>query len=256
MATNASEFTVQKNTAVVEQATADHSAAQIDEIERRAKAQVADVREQSARVEEAEKKSAGNSGSVEGQVYGDLALEATGLKLASTVIEFIDARLSDKTESASFSPNEKPRTIEEDIHTARRAPGVYRTPVKEKSYDDGNEDKKSKPFSVSSKEGILSRSNIAASSLKDQEKDALKTWDVPEKQSFAGVKMAKEMTVDLRNANEKSLESAIVARQQHSAVMNKINQIAPSMGLGSGPSIRPQDLLREAEQVAASGSVV
>ena len=60
------------------------------------------------------------------------------------------------------------------------------------------------------------------------------------------------MTFQAHYASEKALESAVVARQQHGAVFYKINQIAPGVSMGGGPSIRPQDLLREAEQVASS----
>lgn len=220
------EFVADQNAIYVPQATADMSSAQVDDIEHRAKAQAVQIEEKFAKVDSAEKGAADNA---EAKLFGDILMEGAGIKLASTVIDFLDTRLSDKTNDLnSSSPSSEPRTIEDEIKATN---GSFLEPKKQ--------------------EGLFSRANIAASSLNDQNKDALKTWDVPEKQDFSSVKLAKEITYEMSNANDLALQSTQAVRQQHSATMYKINQISPGMGMGSGPSIRPQDLLREAEQVAA-----
>ena len=62
--------------------------------------------------------------------------------------------------------------------------------------------------------------------------------------------MAKKMTFGQELSNEQALQSVHIARQQHSATMGMVNQMSPGLGLGSGPSIRPQDLLKEARDDA------
>lgn len=258
MATNATEFTVQKNTAPVSLAGPNSSLAEMDKIASSASAQVAHAREESARVDtQAVKGNAPPSQNIEAKVYGDLAMEATGVKLVSSVLEFVDARLSEKSQEDGFFGGVKPRTIEEDTHRAKHLqPGVHRAEVEEKHYDGAADILKTTHHSKNiNSDGVLSRSNIAVSSFKEQEKEALKTWDIPEKQNFAGVKFAKEVTFEMRNASEKALESVVVARQQYGATMHKINQIAPGMGMASGPA-RPYDLLRDAEEAASSSQGV
>ena len=115
MTVNTSEFTVSKNTSVfVEQATADQSAAQIDEIERRAKARVVEAREESARIDTQESNFSGNGIGSEGKVYADLAMEALGLKLVSSVTDFIGTRMSDKDQDDQGAQDTKrSRTMKE-----------------------------------------------------------------------------------------------------------------------------------------------
>jgi hypothetical protein len=240
------EFTVETNTANVEQATGDMSGAQIDDIERRAKAQVADVTEKSAKTDDAEKRGAGS----EAQVYGDLAMEALapGAKILTSVAEFLDTRMSEKGHDAEATASGKPRTIDEFVDDAKKAPGAYRAPADAKVYNGLSPGRVS--TKIEDKSEIVDRAGITAKSLNEQGKESLATWDVPD-QKMASVKLARQMTVDMRYSNEKALDSVHVARQQHAATQYKINQIAPGMGLGSGPTIRPQDLLREAEMVQA-----
>lgn len=244
MSTGTKEFTVDQNTAHVEQAVATMSPAQIDEIERRAKARVLDVREETARVDE-ESKQANAS---EGHVYGGLMVEAVapGAKILTTVAEFLDERVSEKPGRSFHEGKSKPRSIDDFVDDAKRPSGIYRAPAEARAYDGAAANSPRVPLRVvEDKTDIADRAGIAAKSLNDQGKDALSTWDVPEKK-LASVKLAKELTFDTRIANEKALDSVHLAREQHAAMKFKMGQMAPGMGLGSGPSIRPEDLLREA----------
>jgi hypothetical protein len=65
----------------------------------------------------------------------------------------------------------------------------------------------------------------------------------------AGVQIAKQLTFGLRNTNELALQSAQTARMENAAIHQRVNQLAPGLSLASGPTIRPDQLLREAELI-------
>ncbi len=244
MSSGTREFTVEQNTAHVEQAVPTMAPAQLDEIERRAKARVLDVREETARVDEESKHATAS----EGRVYGDLMVEAVapGAKLLTAVAEFLDERISEKPRTSFHEGKSAPRSIDDFVDDAKKPAGVYRAPAESKAYDGVAANSPRVPLRVvGDKTDIADRAGIAAKSLNEQGKESLSTWDVPDKK-MASVKLAKELTFDARIANEQALDSVHLAREQHAAMKFKMGQMAPGMGLGSGPSIRPEDLLREA----------
>jgi len=258
------EFTVDQNKGYVAPASKEASAAQLDEIERQARASVVSAKVETSRAESAEKDMAAKE-SPEAKLYGDTALDmfAPGLKMASVAVEGLDTRYSDtagldhKGSSADkpFGTAKNPITIEQDIKSVGRKPGAYRAPVGPTEVGVGSAGeqaiaKKSAPSgrkAPSAGEDLMARANIAETSLKDQGKDLLKSWDMPEKK-LASVSEAKKLTFGMQHANEKALESVYVARQNHQATLGKVQQMAPNLGLASGPSINPNTLLREAEQ--------
>ena len=258
-------FTVNQNTGYVEQATATMAAAQVDDIERRAKASVTTAKEESARAETAEKGLAGGKVASDpaAKVYGDMALDAIapGLKMAGAAVDIISERHSDREGAKVAHDISGGRTqgisqnaisIEEDIASAARKPGAYRMPTEQRAFGDTP----SKPGAsirtkATSGEDLMASANIATMSLKDQHKEAVGSWDVKEGSTkMAGVQLAKKLTFGQELSNEQALQSVYAARMQHSATIGMANQLSPGLSLSSGPSIRPQDLLKEARDDA------
>lgn len=236
------EFTVEKNTGHVEQATAAMGAGQLNDIEHRAKASVTTAKVESAKAEEAEKDAKGSS---EGRLYGDIAADAVGLKAVSAAVEMIGERIDDKGGASPFGG--KAVHIDADIAGANRSPGVYRSPAEQNAFG-ANTPAKTKSFAKAPHtEDLMASANIASLSLNGQGKEALGTWDVKETK-MDGVQAAKQLTFGQELANEKALASVHAARQQHSAMIGMANQMSPGLSLSSGPSIRPQDLLKEARE--------
>lgn len=261
------EYTVSKNTGHVEQAMGGMTEAQIADIEKRAKAQVVEADVETQKAHAAETKSQATAGNNnEAGLYGDIALEAAapGLKLVKTAVDFIDARKMDAAAGGlenkdikAVTGGAQARTMDQDIRTANRAPGLYRAPVGVSVYG-GPQSKseinvsstasaaKTGKLSAAQGEDIMIRANIAETSLKDHGKEALGSWGVKDAQ-IGAVKEAKALTFGMRNSNELALQSAMAARHHNSATMHKVNQMAPGLSLASGPTIRPDQLLREAE---------
>lgn len=244
------DFTVQKNTGHVEQAVAGMSEGQIADIEKRAQAKVVEAEVESHKVAAIESKVGGAASSTEGKVYGEIATKAIapGLELVQTVAEFIGSRKADlniPTIGAETHPAMTPaRTMEHDVQLAGRAPGVYSAPVKTSIYGGGSA-KSETP--VSDTASVFDRAKIAETSLKDQGKEAIGSWSVRDAK-VEGVKLAKELTFGLRNANEMALQSVAPAREYKSAATYQANQMAPGLAMASGPTIRPDQLLREARE--------
>ena len=225
------EFTVEKNTAHIPEATADTAPAVIDELERRALAQVATVKETGGQLSQSEAK-----------VYGELAVKAVapGLELVSAVTGFLSERNTDLSmnstdpKSSETAIGFSARTIDDDISGARRPAGVYRAPPSVKLMGDTNmvaDSTKVLSFNKDSA-GLLSRAGISASSLNDQPVGLhgdLKGTDT--KLSF--VQQAQKLTT-LDIANKEVLESVHTARMKQSATPN----FGPNLGLGSGPTFR------------------
>lgn len=257
----ANEFTVNQNQGYVEQATGAMSGAQVDDIERRAKASVTTAREESAKAENAEKTMAAKpaAGDPAAKVYGDMAMDALapGLKMASAAVDVISERHADREgakvahEVSRSGISSRAISIEEDIASAGRKPGSYRMPHEQSAFG-----AVSSAASVRTKptagEDLMASANIATMSLKDQHKEAVGSWDVKEGSTkMAGVTLAKKLTFGQEMSNEQALQSVYVARQQHSATLGMANQMSPGMSMAmNGPSFRPNDVLSAAKNVS------
>lgn len=253
------DFTYTQNATYVPQATTDMSGAQVEEIERQAKAQVVNVHEESARAEdshrhlsasagsEASSRMAGGSSAASGsnpeaKFYGDVALDALGLKVLSSAVELIDTRHMDAAASGfNFKPaagstkgimGGNVRTMDEVTRDAARTPGAY-------GHATGGKQR-------SSGEDILMGANIATQSLTEQGKDALSTWAVKDAK-LANVAKAKELTFTLGNNNDLAMQSTMRVRHEHNVMLGRAAQMVPGMSM-NGPSYRPQDALRMARQ--------
>lgn len=262
-------FTVSKNTGYVEQATGSMSGAQIDDIERRAKAQVTTAKEESARAETAEKEAGGKGTktNAEAKLYGDIALDvlAPGMKMMSTAADFVGQRHEDKKNPAGTpamlkrlndgQSSGRSVSIEEDIASANRKPGAYRMPAQQREFGNKISDTIGKPgvtirTQATQGEDLMARTNIATTSLKDQGKDALKSWDVKESSTkMTSVQLAKKLTFGQELANEQALQSALIARQQYSATVGHAMRMAPGMGM-NGPSFKGADIMKKAQEEA------
>ncbi len=263
------EFTVDQNKGYVAPVSAEASVALVDQTEHKAMASVVTAKADASRAETAEKEMGGKaSGSAEGELYAGIATDmlAPGLKMASSVIQVADTRLADgvskglngpSTVDKVFGKVKDPITFDQKIKSdMARAPGAYRTQIDSTEVGVGatikNPVTKSASASTGRKaagagEDLMARASITETSLKDQGKDALKSWDVPE-EKLAAVSHAKKFTYGLEAANKAALASVQKVRAEHSAVLGAARQLAPGLSLGSGPSINPATLLREAEQ--------
>lgn len=251
------EFTVDKNTGYVGQATADMHPGQIDEIERKARAQVVTAEVNGARSQEVEKAAAGQQahGTTEGRVYGDMIADSVGLKTISTLVEAVGTRLSDRNSLGVHENNTPARHIDSDIQGAARAPGVYRAEAAAKPFGavrnvSGGSDL--------SNLGIGERVGLTGASL-TSEKDTgnLSTWAQkpfesakvePMPQQVHALKLqsdatlAKQTTFSMENANEQALTSVKLAREQQSAYKG---MAPPGFGfdLSNGPRFNHSQFL-------------
>lgn len=253
-------FTVNQNTAAVEQATGQMSLAQIDDIERRAKATKTTVEVDTARAAEAETKMSGGI-STEAKLYSDIIADAVGLKTVSAAAELIVDRHEDRKGMSAAEPSREDSRadagravgIEQDIASANRKPGAYRVETGQRAFGAGISDAPAKPgVSVRTRptdgEDLMARSNIATMSLKEQHKEAVGSWDVKETK-MAGVQLAKKLSFGQEYASELALQSALVARQQYSATVGHAMQMAPGMGM-NGPSFKGMDIMKMAQEEA------
>jgi len=248
------EYTVDKNTAAVEQAHVDMSSAQVDQIEHRAKAEVVTAKEEGGRAQQAEHQAAAPGGA-ESKLYGDIAAEASDLKVISTVADF----LSDRPDSNTGGPAKhlgglapaSAKGADEFFFGKADRPGVYRAEVETSVFgakETGAASVTPQRRSTDTSAGLIERSGSTAKSLRDQDgSDATSTWTGVDRRMNA-VQEAKKMTFGRELASEHALESVKAVRAQHSAQLGQAQQYSPGMGLGSGPSIRPQELLSEARE--------
>jgi hypothetical protein len=241
------------------------SGGQVDDIERRAKAQVTTAKEESAKAENAEKALAAKpaAGDPAAKVYGDIALDALapGLKMVSSAADFVGQRHADNegakvahdvSRSGIEGLGRNARSIEEDIQGASRKPGSYRMPHDQNAFGAVSSAASSVRTKATAGEDLMASANIATMSLKDQHKEAVGSWDVKEGSTkMAGVALAKKLTFGQEMSNEQALQSVYVARQQHSATLGMANQISPGMSMAmNGPSFKANDVLAAAKNVS------
>lgn len=258
------EFTVQKDTGYVPQATVDMGAGQVDEIERQAKAQVTSAKVEGAQSQKAKSDAAGAAApgsNPEAKVYGDLITGAMGLGNVSSFMEAIGTRMGDHAQMkggphpahTEAAPG-KPRHIEADIFSASRKPGLYRAPASQEKFGAGQ------AAPNLSNIGIVEKVGLTGASLHGEKGSGnLNTWakkpfestkveSVPkqvkalELQSKA--ELSQQTTFSKQNANEQALDSVIKVRAQQSAMVAKAQELAP--GMGSGPKFNASQYLSDA----------
>lgn len=211
------EFKLDQNNAYIAPVTASDSVAQVAEAKRMALAESSTHKQTNS-----EGPAAGNP---EADLILDIGLEALGVKSAATAAQMIGGRMADTMETRNSARS----TIEEEVQKASRAPGSYQP---------------------SFAEDLLARANIATSSL-DLDPKHVNTdkWGGTDTKMNA-VALTRSLTVSKDLANEKVLESVYAVERQHSAMLGHVNQMVPGLGLGSGPSINPAQLLNHAEKIA------
>ena len=269
-------FTVAQNTGHVEQASGDMSLAQIDDIERRAKAQVIEAEVETQKVVQAEEQSKGAgssnnsaaSSASEGKLYADLAIEAVGgsaLRMLSNIAEFVGERHEDikglTTTSSSAAPKSA-KTFDQHIEdSVFKSPGVHRTDVAQSVYGgqpgaknfqaakEPEQAPRAEPVKdilgqtvkgIKPGEDLVMRANIAESSLKDQGKDAIKSWDVKDAKVGPSVTEARQLTFGMRHSNEQAYESAKLARDQNLSMTGHIQRMNPQMVIA--PNMSPMGM--------------
>lgn len=253
------EYTVSTNTGHVGQPTSDMSAAQLDDIERKAMAEVVSVKSEQGRIESAEK-GAHAKGSAEGEIYGSLIADAVGLKTATTVAEAIETRWTDTKQTAGVTetPSAPSRHIDADIASAGRKPGVYKADAEAHVYS---------PKSISQQSaakgpGLVERAGLTSASLHGEKGTGnLKTWSqAPFENTKLGglgkhvkalevennISLGQKKTVERDIASKHTVDRVQAIRQEHSAMIYKASQMVPGLGLGQGPNINPAKLLKEA----------
>ncbi|PZQ47647.1 MAG: hypothetical protein DI551_02960 [Micavibrio aeruginosavorus] len=250
---------VKINTGFVPQATGNMSLAQMDEIERQAKAHTIEITTTQAKAEaDATEVRGAAQGSANGKVYGDIALEAAGVKAITEIGEFLGTRLEDGKQAHGSPTGGKPQHIDDHIRTASRAPGLYRSEAAQAEYG-GDPKKPNFPSATAdySGLGISTRASIASSSLAKQDSAGL--YDPTPKtlsnmstegvgRKMQSVQLAQQQVASLKIANEAALESVRPAREIHYGAQYKAQQMAPGMDMSSGPKFRAQDFLKQAEE--------
>lgn len=212
------EFTVEKNNGFIAPVTADSSVAQVEETKRKALAEQVSIKSDSEGAA-----SGPAQGNAEASLLLDVGLEALGIKTAATAVQIVSGRVADTMEIRANNA----ATMEQDIGKAARKPGTYE---------------------ASPAEDLLSRANIATSSL-DLDAKHVNTdmWGGTDTK-MNSVQLARSLTFDRDIANRQALDSVYAAEKQHSATLGHVKQMAPGMDMGSGPSINPSQLLSHAEK--------
>lgn len=214
------EFKLEQNTGYIAPVTADSSAAQVEEAKRMALAKQTTTKEDIAGLDGTRA-----PGNAEADLILDIGLEALGVKSAATAAQLVGGRMADTMETRNAARS----TIEEEVQKASRAPGSYQP---------------------SFAEDLLARANIVTSSL-DLDPKHVNTdmWEGKETKMPA-VSMARSLTISQDIANRQALDNVYAVERQHSAMLGHVNQMVPGLGLGSGPSINPRQLLADAERMS------
>ncbi len=217
------EFTVEQNTGHIAPVTERDHMAHVEETKRKALAEQTTIEEKSAG---ADQKNGANNGNAEGNLLIDIGLEALGVKSAASAVQLLDDRMADKAASRPQTGNSIIDAVAETVTGA----------LSGKAHIDG--------------EDIMARANIAASSLAlDPKHVNTDVWGGTDTK-MGGVAMAKSLTFGKEIANEMVLQSVYVAEQKHSAMIGRANMMVPGLGMASGPSINPQQLLNDAERIS------
>jgi hypothetical protein len=239
-------------TCAVPEANKDSTLGEIHKIRMQALAEETTARVDISRAETSERSSTPKGGSgngAEAQLYTDLAMEASGLKLASMAVEFIGERRGDMAlagldlkslgnKSGGASTGENVRSMEQDIQLAGRGAGIYNAPT-------------GKGAGGAS---LIERANLAKSSLSDQPAKCHKTCgDSFDQKKMANTTLVKQLCFGNRIASERALASTYAAEQHYQAAMRQAQLMAPGLSLSSGPPIRTAQLLSEAKRYDEEG---
>lgn len=269
------EFTVEKDTGYVPQATADMKAGQIDEIERQAKAQVVSAKVSGDTTEKAKAAAAGTDATGvngEAKVYGDIITNALGMGNLASAAEAIGTRLKDHSQMKGNAPSgaaqhaaqhgeghishntaaktatvgATPTHIENDIKSASRAPGIYRAPASQDKFGAGQ-----KPDM--SHVGISERVGLTSASLQGEKGSGnLATWAKKPFESQKVGSVAKN-TKELELGQDKKQELASTAELSKNVTFSKEN--ASQLALDSVKVAREkqQAMFRSAELTPGLG---
>jgi len=244
-------FHIVQGSTHVPQATGEDSLAEINSKEHLARSNVVTAREEQAKIDKTEQEARGSEpakGTAEGDLFLNIATELTGMKIISAAVEIIDDRVS-KAHTQPLS-----RTMDDDVtHSAQRNPGFYtaqQTPnvyATQQAQTAGNQPQK--PHSINGSD-LFARANIARMSLNDQDGSAIQSWGVPS-QKLGSVAATKKLVFGQELANEQALDGIKLAREHNAVMRQRVEMAAPGLGMAMGPSMRPADMARVAEEEAA-----
>lgn len=222
----------------VETATPDRAPADIDRIEKEARANVEITREETWKAERAGSDSTATNSTA--TVYGAIAAELLGVGTVAKLAEFADARRTDRAtgnQRLETNASRSPKTMDETIvSSVTKKPGLYRESATPAHYED-RPGASTKRLASTQGEDLVARANIAKTSLQGQGKDAISSWGV-RNPNMGSVAEAIRMMYGHELANEQALNAVHTARLQQQAMMKQVQQMTtPGMNMGmNGPS--------------------
>jgi hypothetical protein len=225
---------ITQNTGHIPPATENHTGADIELVESRAR----------AATDALSKGSAKNDASGAGLLI-DALVESVlpGGKLISAGVQFLSERHQDKMEmNAPAAAGTAPRTMDESIKDSFKSPG------------------KSGPASVGEK--IVMGVNAVGAALSNRAAGDTVTAEfhgggkkgnatnIPaDKNAAANLTRGVQEANVMRNHHQIALNSALMQKSQHAAAMGMARGLAPGMDLSSGPKFRAQDIVARAREV-------
>lgn len=219
---------IEQNTARVEQATGDMSYGQIEDIRHRASANVQAVESEAGRI-------SGGENAVSILIDAGLDAVMPGYKMLNASAQLGLQRMEDVMETKSRG------AVTMDDHIRESVSGRG--------------------------ENLMSRIKIAASSLTntaagDKATDGLygggkkNAGNIPtDDKAAAAVSHSQNKVIAVKHLHKMALDSVGPAHLQRGAALYHANQMAPHMGLGSGPRAPSRHLLSEAERYQDEGRV-
>jgi len=205
-------------------------------------------REEAGAEEEARRDGPAAKGSVEGQVYFDVATEALGssaIKMAKDAVDIV----SDSDPGKFSIGGHSVATMEDDAKKMMRAPGVYNADgsmggITKALFGDGM--------------SLTERVNLAASSITSQGECNLKSWAMDNK-DMPSTQMQRNMVFGKELASKAALDSVARARMMRSPVMGGPagmggnagynTAMVPDVSLASGPKFSMVDEAFEDEEL-------
>jgi hypothetical protein len=240
-------FHIVQGSTHVPSATNEDSLADLDAKEHLARSEIQTAQEQHAKANQEEHEARGPSsakGSAEGDLVFNIVTEAAGIRVISAAAEIIGDRMGAQGQAAQKQPRSMDRDIQE---STRRAPGMHAQKPEGQIYT--NTPKAQNKPNIGGGD-ICARANIARMSLNDQEGDAIQSWGVPNKK-LNSVAATKQLVFGKELANEQSLDGIKLAREHNASMRQRADMAAPGLGMAMGPSMRPTDIAKIAEDEAA-----
>jgi hypothetical protein len=218
----------------IDHATKEMDPGLIDDIERKARTEVATL------------EGGGKAkGGPEAGLYGDIAMGALGLppvaKFASSAISFLDERLTGGGRGINVSPDA--RTIDDDIRGSKRTPGVYNALVEPKIYEKAQFAGESLAGHKKSSYGTVGDRNCT-DNIKSLNTDGVSGLS----KKMEGAKHAltlrreAEFKAIYGPQSQAALNSVDIARKQQYGMAHRAAQMTPGMNLGLGSGPRPRNM--------------